>query len=109
MHVQEGRGLKTQDFYTVFPLPSCPANPRIHFSPSPLLCHTVHISSCNYRWGQDLFHCFKKEMHPSPCASSVCCLSSALSIHPFIQISAMWGQFTAAIAQGLGEVERLAN
>lgn len=48
-------------------------------------------------------------MHPSPCASSVCCLSGAHSIHPSIQISAMWGQLTAAIAQGLGEAGRLVN
>lgn len=98
-----------QKIYTVFPLPSCPANRRVHFSPSPLLRHTIRISSCNYRCGQDLFHCFKKEMHPSPCASSVCCLSGAHSIHPSIQISAMWGQLTAAIAQGLGEAGRLVN
>lgn len=36
--------------------------------------------------------------HLPPCASSHSCLSCAQSI----QISAMWGQLTAAIAQGLG-------
>lgn len=85
MHVQEGRGVKTgvaENLHRVSRMPSYPANRRVHISLSPLLHPSIHISFCNYRCGQDLFHCFKKEMHPSPYASCVCCLSGAYSIHP---------------------------
>lgn len=97
MHLQEGqRRGNTENLDCVHS--SHLSQPKIHFSQNPLLPpQTVYIHILSYtKTGQRLLYCLKKVKWAA--SSSLSCRSLSCGAQS-VQISAMWGRLSAAVAQ----------